>query len=69
MILGIEKIIQLGFVEYHSKRRYAEWVRAAEDDALSRHGAFDYIYHDAVVGSKKHLENMEAMTIDVVTCR
>ena len=47
-----------------------ERVRTVENDVLSRHGAFDYqkVYHDAAVGSKEHLENMEAMAVDVVRC-
>jgi hypothetical protein len=39
-ILDLDKITQVSFAEYHSKRNFVERVHAIEDEALSRHGPF-----------------------------
>jgi hypothetical protein len=38
--LGLKKILQVSFAEYHSKRNFVERVHASENFALSRHGPF-----------------------------
>lgn len=68
--IEIEKISQRSFAEYNSKRNFVERVHAAENTALSRHGAFDskQIHANPQPGTKEHLENMERMAEDVKNC-
>jgi hypothetical protein len=69
-LLSISKISQKSFAEYHSKRNFVERVHAAENLALSRHGAFNSkkIHRNPEIGSDEHLENMEQMASDVKDC-
>lgn len=69
-LLSLRKISQRSFAEYHSKRNFVERVHAAENLALSRHGAFNSqkIHCNPAIGSKEHLENMEQMASDVRDC-
>ncbi|CAB3983432.1 zinc finger MYM-type 1-like [Paramuricea clavata] len=71
-ILDLDKITQVSFAEYHSKRNFVERVHAIEDEALSRHGPFtaNKIFNDRSIhpGSEKHIANMEEMVKDVSSC-
>jgi hypothetical protein len=69
-LLNLNSISQRSFAEYHSKRNFVERVHASENEALSRHGAFSthQIHESAVPGSQEHIEIMEKMAKDVVTC-
>ena len=69
-LLKLKKISQRSFAEYNSKRNFVERVHAAENTALSRHGAFDsrQIHANPHPGTKEHLENMERMAEDVKNC-
>ena len=68
--LKIANITQRSFAEYHSKRNFVERVHAAENEALSRHGAFTSKKKHAYAEpySKEHRENMEAMAEEVQQC-
>lgn len=60
--LNLDKIIQISFTEYNSKRIFFERIHAVEDKLLARHGPFSShaIHVDSnVLGSQKHIENME----------
>ena len=39
-LLNLDKVTQVSFAEYHSKRNFVERVHAIEDEVLSRHGPF-----------------------------
>ena len=71
-IFNQDKVAQVSYAEYHSKRNFVERVHAIEDEALSRHGPFtstkilnDQCNHS---GSEKHIANMEEMVKDVSSC-
>ena len=68
--LGLKKILQVSFAEYHSKRNFVERVHASENFALSRHGPFSStaIHPSAVPGTSEHKDNMEAMASEVKKC-
>ena len=68
--LKLNKITQLSFAEYHSKRNYVERVHAEENRILSKHGPFcsTPIHKNVTVGSKQHLENMESVAEDMRRC-
>lgn len=68
--LKLQKVIQVSFAEYHSKRNYVERVRATENEALSKHGLFSsmLVHKSAKAGSKEHEVNMEAMAAEVAEC-
>jgi hypothetical protein len=69
-LLQLNKINQRSFAEYHSKRNFVERVHAAENVALSRHGAFcsSKVHQNVEKHSPEHLENMESMAEDVKQC-
>ena len=69
-MLGLSKISQRSFAEYHSKRNFAERPHAAANEVLSRHGAFSssLIHENATTGSNEHRENMEEMAKNVQNC-
>ncbi|CAB3980263.1 Hypothetical predicted protein [Paramuricea clavata] len=69
-MLGLSKISQRSFAEYHSKRNFAERPHAAANEVLSRHGAFSssLIHKNATTGSNEHRENMEEMAKNVQNC-
>ena len=69
-MLGLSKISQRSFAEYHSKRNFAERPHAAANEVLSRHGAFNssLIHENATAGSIEHRENMEEMAKNVKNC-
>ena len=69
-MLHLTKINQRSFAERHSKRNYVERVHAAENESLSRHGAFSStkIHPHADPYSEEHLENMEAMAQEIRDC-
>ena len=69
-LVKLTNINQRSFAEYHSKRNFVDRVHAAENNSLSRHGAFSSqkVHKNAEPHSSEHLENMEAMAEDVVSC-
>ncbi|CAB3988976.1 Hypothetical predicted protein [Paramuricea clavata] len=69
-LLQLNKINQRSFAEYHSKRNFVERVHAAENVALSRHGAFcsSKVHQNVEKHSPEHLENMESMAENVKQC-
>ena len=68
--LQLDRIVQVSFAEYHSKRNYVERVHAEENRVLSKHGPFSstYVHKNATVGSLQHRENMEEMATKVQGC-
>lgn len=70
MFLNLEKITQVAFAEYHSKRNFVERVHAAENEVLSKHGPFssNALHPRVTVGSKEHRENMEDMAQAIQGC-
>lgn len=68
--LKLNKITQVSFAEYHSKRNFVERVHAEENRVLSAHGPFqsNTIHEQATTGSNQHHENMEAMPVEVQKC-
>ena len=69
-LMQLNKVTQRSFAEYHSKRNFVERVHAAENDALSRRGAFcsSKIHKKSEPHSDEHFQNMEAMAEDVRQC-
>ena len=61
--LGLKKICQVSFAEYHSKRNPLERVHATEEKALSKHGPFESPRHEP--HTPEHKEEMEAMANEV----
>lgn len=70
VLLKLDKISQMSFAEYHSKRNFVERVHAQENMALSKHGPFTSqpLHKSPVTGCKEHKENMEHMVKEVTTC-
>lgn len=68
--LKLDKITQVSFAEYHSKRNYVERVHAEENRVLSKHGPFSSkgIHSQASPGTVEHAENMEHMANEVRKC-
>ena len=68
--LKLDKVSQISFAEYHSKRNFVERVHAEENRMLSKHGPFSSkpIHQNASVGSTEHLENMESVAEEVRKC-
>ena len=58
--LRLDKVVQISFAEYHSKRNYVERVHAEENRVLSKHRPFSstYVHKKATVGSLQHKENI-----------
>ncbi len=58
--LKLNKITQVSFAEYHSKRNFVERAHAEENRVLAAHGPFrsDSRHKYAVAGSHEHYENM-----------
>ena len=65
--LKLNKVTQVAFAEYHSKRNFVERVHAQENQALYKHGSFKShaVHERAATGSKMHRENMEHMCEEV----
>ena len=65
--LKLDKVTQVSFAEYHSKRNFVERVHAEENRVLSKHGPFHSkpIHKNASVGSNEHMENMESVAEEV----
>ena len=70
LFLNIEKVTQVAFAEYHSKRNFVERVHAEENRVLSKYGPFrnDCVHKNVIPGSKEHKENMEYMANEVRHC-
>ena len=68
--LKLDKICQMSFAEYHSKRNFVERAHAEENRVLSRHGPFksNAVHQHALAGTKEHKENMEHMAEEVRKC-
>ena len=68
--LNLNKIVQVAFAEYHSKRNFVERAHSAENFVLSRHGPFNSstIHPASIPGSNEHKANMEAMAQEVKDC-
>ena len=68
--LKLNKVTQVAFAEYHSKRNFVERVHAQENQALYKHGSFKShaVHEHATAGSKMHRENMEHMCEEVRKC-
>ena len=71
-LLNFDGVVQVSFAKYHSKRNFVERVHATEDKLLARHGPFSShgLHKDTNIqpGSKHHVENMERMADDVMSC-
>ncbi len=71
-LLNLDKVVQVSYAEYHSKRNFVERVHAVEDQLLGRHGTFssNLVHKDMNIspGSVQHTENMEKMSEAVVNC-
>ena len=57
--LGLKKICQVSFAEYHSKRNQVERVHASEEKVLTKHGPFKTPKHDP--HTEEHKREMEEM--------
>lgn len=68
--LKLEKVTQISFAEYHSKRNFVERVHAEENQALSKHGPFSSksVHKNACPSSVEHRENMEHVAEEVRRC-
>jgi hypothetical protein len=69
--LNLEKVIQVSFTEYNSKRNFVERVHPQVNKTLSAHGAFSSQgIHEGfqAPGCMKHKENMEHMANAVIDC-
>ena len=67
--LKLDRVSQISFAEYHSKRNFVERVHSAENEALSRTVFRSNAVHEkAEAGSKEHKENMENMAREVKEC-
>lgn len=67
--LKLDRVSQISFAEYHSKRNFVERVHSAENEALSRSVFRSNAVHEkAEAGSKEHKENMENMAREVKEC-
>ena len=55
-ILKLDRVVQITFAEYHSKRNFVERVHA------------EPLYKHVTVGSKEHKENMEAVAEEAPRC-
>ena len=69
--LNLDRVTQVSFTEYNSKRNFVERVHPQVNKALSAHGAFSsHAIHPDVRGPGKpeHIENIEKMAEDVIDC-
>ena len=69
--LNLDKVVQVSFAEYNSKRNFVERVHPQTNKVLAAHGAFSsHVIHPGVKGPGKpeHQENMEKMAEDVIDC-
>ena len=69
-LLNLDKLTQVSFAEYHSKRNYVERVHAEENRVLSSHGPFSSKIPNkhATPGTPEHKQNMESMADEVEKC-
>ena len=69
-LLNLDKVTQVSFAEYHSKRNYVERVHAEENHVLSSHGPFSSKVPNkqATPGTPEHKQNMESMAEEVKKC-
>ena len=69
-LLKLDRIGQILFAEYHSKRNFVERVHAEENSVLSKHGPFcsQQLHKNPETGSEKHKQNMELMANKVTKC-
>lgn len=63
LFLKLQRVCQVSFAEYHSKRNFVEHVHAEENRVLSKHGSFSShaVHKNSVIGSENHQKNMEHM--------
>ena len=61
--LNLDKVVQVSFAEYQSKRNFVERVHPEVNKSLSAHGAFSS--HGK---RREHLENLENMAEAVIGC-
>ena len=69
--LNIDRVVQVSFAEYNSKRNFVERVHPQVNKALSDHGPFcSYSKYPEVTrpGKEGHRENMEEMAKAVIEC-
>ena len=69
--LNLDRVTQVSFAEYNSKRNFVERVHPQVNKALSAHGAFSrHAIHPDVraPGRPEHIENMEKMAGNVIDC-
>ena len=66
----LNKVTQVSFAEYHSKRDFVERVHAEENRVLSKHGPFcsTPCHKLSLAGSREHTENMESVAEEVRKC-
>ena len=69
-LLKLDRIGQISFAEYHSKRNFVERVHAEENSVLSKHGPFcsQQLHKNPETCSEKHKQNMELMANEVTKC-
>lgn len=71
-LLKLDRVLQISFAEYHSKRNFVERVHATENKLLARHGSFSscevHKNNNIQPRSKHHVDNMEKMTENVMNC-
>lgn len=55
-LLDLDKVTQVSFAEYHSKRNFVEHVHSQENNVLSKVSKFNShsVYEKAKIGSKEH---------------
>lgn len=61
--LGIKKVTQVPFAEYHCKRNPVERVHAPEEKALAKHGPFGKVTQEP--NTAEHRQVMEEMAEEV----
>ena len=69
--LNLDRVTQVSFGEYNSKRNFVERVHPRVNKALSAHGSFSSHEKHPVVrapGKPEHEENMERMDTAIIDC-
>ncbi len=69
-VLKVNRIAQVSFAEYHSKRNFVERVYAQENKVLSAHGLFSStpLHAHSKPGTREHRENMAKVVEEIKSC-
>lgn len=69
-LLDLDKVTQVSFAEYHSKRNFVERVYSQKNSVLSNVSKFNShsVHEKAKTGSKEHKENMESALEEMRKC-